>query len=120
MLAVAIVDEILDAADVETRSTRDCFDLFDDLARWMVTFDTKAGLRRVNGAGTTDELDAVGRLAGVGRAEVERSDRRKHLDGVEIISAECLNANDVAVAEWRRLLNQSDTVDGQVDLTARD
>ena len=106
MLAVAVVDEVLDAADVELRSPRDPLDLRDDLRRRRRSLDAQAGLRRVDRAGAAHQLDAVGRLAGVGRAEIERADRRVDVDRVEEFAARTLDARDVAVAQRRRLLHQ--------------
>ena len=57
-LAVAIVDEVLDAADVEMTGAGDGLDLFDDFARRIRRRHAEAGLRRVHGAGAADQLDA--------------------------------------------------------------
>ena len=71
MFAVAIVDQVLDAADVEAGATRDRFDLFDDLERRLVALDAQPCLRGIDGAGAAHELDSVRRLARVGGTEIE-------------------------------------------------
>ena len=68
--AVAIIDEILDPADIEARMSRDRLDLLDDVRRWCVRFDAKARLRRVQRASAAHELHALFRLASVGGAKV--------------------------------------------------
>src|SRR6185437_9626186 len=103
----------------ETGAARDQLDLFDDLARRRVAFHAKSSLRRVYRAGAAHELDAAGRLAGVSRAEVERADRRIDLDRVEIVAAERLDADDVAIAERRRFLHQRHAVDAELHVAAR-
>ena len=89
-------------------------------ARRRVAFDAKAGLRRVDRARAAHELDAARRLARVGRAEIERADRGIHFDRVEILAAERLDANDVAVAQRRGLLHERDAVDAELDFAAGD
>ena len=86
----------------------------------VVTLDSEPGLRRVDRARTAHELDAVVRLAGVGRTEIERPDRGEDLDRVEVLAAERLDADDVAVAKRRGLLHERDAVDPELDLAALD
>src|SRR5262249_45971354 len=120
VLPVAVIDEILDAADVEPRTLRDGFDLLDDVSRRLVAFDAKTGLGRVDGAGATYELHAVRRLARVGGTQIERADGRIDLDRVQVFSAERLDADDVAVAERCGFLHERNAVNAELDFAARD
>ena len=86
----------------------------------VVAFDAQPGLRRIDRARAAHELDAVRRLARVGRAEIERADRGIHLDRVEVFAAERLDAHDVAVAQRRRFLHERHAVDAKLDFAACD
>src|SRR5215207_1400631 len=93
---VAVVDEVLDAADVELHVPRDPLHLTDDLGRRGEALDAHAVLGGVDGARAAHELLARGRLADVGRAEVEGARGRVDVDRVQELAAEHLDASDVA------------------------
>ena len=62
MRAVAVIDEILDTADVETSSARNRFDLLDDLSWRLVPFDAQSRFRCVDSACAAYKLDTIRRL----------------------------------------------------------
>ena len=115
MTAVAVVDEVLDAADVEAHALGNSFDLPDDLTGWLELFDTHAVFLGVDGAGTARKLFAVGGLADVGRAEIEGIFCRVNVDCVKKLSVENFHARDVRVAQRRQLLDERHSVDAKVD-----
>ena len=112
-LAVAIVDEVLDAADVDAGGLHDALDRVDDLGRRRVALDVQAGLGGFEHAGGAERLAARG-LADVRRAEIEGLAGEVDLDGVEILAAEGLDAGDVTAACGNELLHQGDVVEAEL------
>src|SRR6476469_3923940 len=75
-LAVAIIDDVLDAADFNLRFLHDALDLLNNFVRRRVALNLQAGLRRVHGARGASQLLAAGGLAYVSRAEIKRFTRK--------------------------------------------
>src|SRR5207237_3188452 len=69
--AVAIVDDVLNAADFNPRLLHDALDLLNDLVRRCVAFHLQAGLRGVHGARGAGQVLSAGGLADVGGAEIK-------------------------------------------------
>src|SRR5688500_11368980 len=90
MPAVAIVAEVLDAADVAFRRAREALHLRDEVVRRRRALHPESRAWRVDGAGAANEVHATRGLAGIGGAEVERSRRGIDVDGVEVLPAERL------------------------------
>src|SRR5579863_3770463 len=70
-LAIAVIDDVFDPADVDAHALDDAFDGRPQVGRRVIPVDPQAGLRRFDHAGAV-ERDAGARLADVGRAEVKR------------------------------------------------
>src|SRR5256714_8437045 len=119
VLAVAVVHEKLDAADVEMRGARDALHFLDDGARWRRPLDAEPRLRCVDGARAAHKLHSVRPLACVRRTKVERAHRREDIYGIEILAVERLDACDVAVSQWRCFLHECRAVDAEAHLVAR-
>src|SRR5690348_2441886 len=86
-LAVAVVDQVLDAADVELAAPRDREDGRALLGGRLEGLDAQAVLDRVERARGAHQLLAARGLAGVGRAQVERADLGVDLDRIEVFAA---------------------------------
>src|SRR5215212_2333240 len=111
-VAVAVVHDVLDAAEVEPRGRRDSFDSFYNFRRRRVSFNLEPRLRRVR---QTDFADGDGlrvlHPAYLRGAEVEALARRVDFDRVEVLAAERFDARDVAAARGDELLQERGRVD---------
>ena len=117
MTAVPVIDQVLDPSDVELHAGRDSLDLADYLARRFELLDPHAVLLGVDRARGARKLLAVGGLADVGRAEIERILGWINVDGVEKLAVENLDARDVPVVKRCQFLGEGDLVDPHVDRT---
>src|SRR5205814_10651310 len=72
VVAVAVIDEIFDSADVQAHPLRDLLDFPHDLARWLELLDAHDGLLRLDGARVPGQRYPVGRLTGLRGSIVER------------------------------------------------
>src|SRR6478672_10073639 len=70
-LAVAIIDDVLDAANFNLRFLHDSLDLLNNFVRWRVPLNFQAGFWRVDGARTTGQFLPAGCLADVRRTEIK-------------------------------------------------
>ena len=113
--AVAVVDHVFDAADVDGSAPHDRFASADDVVGRRVAFDFEAGLGGVDGTGGALELDAVGALADVGGAEVEGFARCEDLDRIEDATAQDFDADDVAAAGGNVFLNERRVIDAEIE-----
>src|SRR4029079_3559258 len=96
----------------------DSFHLVDDVTRRRELLDTHPVLLRIDGARGARKLLAVGGLADVRRTEIERVLGWVDVDAVEKLSAEHLDAGDMPVAERGQLLDESNSIDPQIDASA--
>src|ERR1051326_1903847 len=104
--AIAVIDDILDAADLNARGVHDAFHLLNDFVRRRVALHAQAGLGCINGAGSARQLLAAGGAADVGWAKVKGFSREMDLDAVQEFSAEHFHANDVSATSGDELLHQ--------------
>jgi len=77
--------------------------------------DAHSVLRRIDRARAAGKLLAVGGLADIGGAKVERIFGRINVDRVEEISVEDFDARDVRIPERRELLNERDVIHAEID-----
>src|SRR5205807_7058241 len=117
--AVAVVDHVLDAAHVDPGLLRDRLDRLDHPVRRPKPLDPQAAVGGAGGAGAPHQFGAVRALAGVGRAEVEGVAGREHLNGVEVLAAERLDAGDVPATGRYELLHQRGVVDAEDEAILR-
>src|SRR5947209_7078894 len=115
--AVAVVDDVLDAADVNAGLLHDAFGGGDDFGGRRVGFDAKSALGGVERTGVADvaELFTVGGLADVAGAEVEGVSSDVHADGVKELAAEEFDTGDKAAARGDEFLHERGVVDPELD-----
>src|SRR5450432_1227092 len=114
-LAVAIVNDVLNAADFNIGGIHDALDAGDDIVCWCVTFYADAVLGRVNGAGGAGKLLAAGGAADIGGAEIKCFTGEMDLDAVEEFGADYFDAHDVTIASWDKFLDESGVVEAEID-----
>ncbi len=115
-LAIPIVDQEFDPADIQTRPPRDPLRRRDDLARRVGTLHPHPGLGRIERTRRSRQRPPVRRLAHVGRTQVEhRIGRRKDVDAVEEVSPKQLDPSDVPRTHRRHLLDQRDAIDAEIE-----
>src|SRR6185437_13002402 len=114
-LAIAIVSDVFNTAHFNVCGGHNSLHRVNDVVRGRVALYAQAGLRRVNGAGGALEFLAAGGLADVGGAEVKRFSRDVDFNAVEILAADNLYANDVAVASRDEFLHQSCVIEAEVE-----
>src|SRR5689334_6694719 len=116
---IAIVDDVLNAADVDLCCTNDSFYRSDHLGRWLKRLDSQTRTRRIDRASCSREFNSVSGLADVSGAQIEGVAGGEDSDRVEILAAECFNARDVAVAWRNKLLDQGCLIDPQIKPVVR-
>src|SRR5579859_5226953 len=114
-LAVAIIDDVLNAANFNLRFLHDALDLLDNFVRRRVTLNFQASFRRIHGACGTGQFLAAGCLANVRGAEIEGLTGKVDFDSVEKLAAYNLYANDMAAARRYEFLHQGGGIQAQIE-----
>src|SRR5262249_36715800 len=94
LAAVAVIDDIFNAADLNARPLHDALDIFNDLPRGIAAFHLQAGLRGVHGAGDACQFLAPGALADVRGAQIECLAGGVNADRVKKFAAQDLDTGD--------------------------
>src|ERR1700691_5614114 len=118
-LSVAVVDNVLDTADVDAGRGHDALDGFLHVLGRIVALDLQTGLRGFDGAGILQSFAARG-LADVSRAQIESLSAEVNLNGVEIFAVQRLDAGDVATASGDEFLHQRNAVEAEGEVAAVD
>src|SRR5215472_15385193 len=113
--AIAVVDDVLDAANLDIGFVHDALHGVNDLVRRRVAFDAQAGFGRVHGAGAALEFLAGCGLADVGRAEVKSFSREMDLDSIKKLCSQHFHADNVAAARRNVFLHQRSVVQAKVE-----
>src|SRR5205814_8105309 len=113
--AIAVIDDVLDTANINLRGLNYPLDCVDHFIRGRVAFDLKPAAGRIDGTGEPRQLDAAGGLTDVRGTEVEALARSEHLDAIKKPAAEGLDPRDVSVTGRHEFLDQRGLIYAQVD-----
>ena len=105
-LAVTVIDDVLDAADLDACSGRDRLHVGNHLSRRREGFDAQVVFRRIGRACAAVERDTVAGLANINGAQVETLARGLNVDGVQEAAVQHFDARDVATAGGNVFLHQ--------------
>src|SRR5258708_2776296 len=106
-VAVAVIDYVLDAADVDAGGPHDALDVLGHFGRRLIAFDLEPSLRGFDDAGVFQTLSGRG-LTDICRAQVKSFAGQVHFDRVEIVAAQGFHARDETTPAGNELLHHSD------------
>src|SRR5262249_16095324 len=104
--SVAFIHDVFNPSDINLRFLHNSLARSDHLAWRSKPFDLQPGLRCIDRASIADQFDAVGALANVSRAQIERVASCEDLDGIQKLAAQRFDACDVAAAGGDIFLHQ--------------
>src|SRR4029077_10836124 len=117
--AIAIVDDVFNAAHVDLRGTDDFFNCLNYFLWGRVTLHFQSGLRCINEAHRVGGGSAVFSSAYLSRTQIKVLSRGVDFDRIQKFSTESLDARNMSATDWKKLLNESGVIDPKTDFAGR-
>src|SRR6476659_7515173 len=118
--AIAIVDDVFNAANVDLGGTNDFFNCINYFLWGRVTLHFQSGLRCINEAHCVGGGSAAFGSAYLSRTQIIVLSRSIDFDRIQEFSTKSLDSRYVSAADWKKLLYESSAIDPKIDFAGRD
>src|SRR5579859_121144 len=114
--SVAIVNYVLDSANLDARVFHDALHILNHLARRSIAFHLQAVFRSVHRTYCSRQFFTLCALADVSGTQIEGFAGGVNLNRIEELAAEHFDASDDTATGWEKFLHQCDLIDSEVEL----
>src|SRR4029077_17752843 len=117
--AIAIVDDVFNAAHVDLRGTDDFFNCLNYFLWGRVTLHFQSGLRCINEAHRVGGGTAVFGPAYLSRTQIKVLSGGVDFDRIQKFSTKSLDSSNVSAADLKKLLYEPGAIDPKIDFAGR-